>query len=158
MTPQELPAYLLALRDRIASQAAVDAANAMALRYHEHLTDVTLRLFSHPRFTRTPSPPGRPPALVTGTLRRSVRVEPAVPQGPGRAMSSVAPHTVYARIQEVGGDVHVVRARVLTDGRSFFGKHVRIPARPYMRPARDDVIADGTLRQAAIDAVARVVP
>jgi hypothetical protein len=25
-----------------------------------------------------------------------------------------------------------VRAKVLTDGKSFFGKHVHLPARPYM--------------------------
>src|ERR1700761_6974065 len=83
----------------------------------------------------SPSPPGTPPARRTGTLARSVRAEPAKLTGDGHAESSVAPHTVYARIQQLGGDIHPVRAKALRwedKGRIHFAKHVRLPPRPYM--------------------------
>ena len=124
MTPAELPAYLQALTARIRDEGPTAAANAMAQAYQGEV----VRSMHGP----APSPPGTPPARRSGTLARSVRPEPAVPIGAGRAKSSVAPHTVYARIQQLGGDIHVVRAKVLTDGKTFFGKHVYLPPRPYM--------------------------
>jgi phage gpG-like protein len=124
MTPAELPAYLARMRARAERDAPVAAANAMAQTYQG---DVVRSMHGG-----GPSAPGTPPARRSGTLARSVRPEPAVPAGAGRATSSVAPHTVYARIQQTGGDIHVVRAKVLTDGKRFFGKHVHLPARPYM--------------------------
>jgi hypothetical protein len=123
MTPAELPAYLSQIRDRVRADGARNAATAMALAYQRGV----VKSMHGP----SPSAPGTPPARRTGTLARSVRAEPATGGGP-RATSSCAPHTVYARIQNQGGDIHVVRAKVLTDGRNFYGKHVRLPARPYM--------------------------
>jgi phage gpG-like protein len=124
MTPLELPAYLRSIAQRAESRVPVNAANAMAQTYQSSVV--------RSMGGSAPSAPGTPPARRTGTLARSVRAEPAVPSGPGRATSSVAPHTVYARIQQLGGDIHVKRARVLTDGKHFYGKHVHLPARPYM--------------------------
>lgn len=123
MTPAELPAYLQAMTARIREDGARDAANAMAFTYQ---ADV-VRSMHGP----APSPPGTPPARRTGTLARSVRTNPAVGGGT-RAVSRVAPHTVYARIQQLGGTIRVVRAKVLTDGKTFFGTQVTLPARPYM--------------------------
>jgi hypothetical protein len=124
ITVAELSVYWHLLADRLKAQAPRDAANAMAHAYQ----GIVVRSMHGP----SPSPPGTPPARRTGTLARSVRSEPAVPTGPYSAMSSVAPHTDYARIQNAGGHIHIVRARVLTDGATFFGTHVYLPPRPYM--------------------------
>jgi hypothetical protein len=157
MTPDELPAYLEALAARVAAAAAA-AADAMADAEHRYLVTNVLARYTHPPHTKTTSPPGQPPALVTGTLRRSLRVVPAPPAP--RTTASLAPHTVSARIQEAGGDIYPVRAGVLRwaeDGVTHFSKHVRLPARPYMRPGRDDLVADGTFRREASAAFERVM-
>jgi phage gpG-like protein len=144
--PSDLPGYLGTFARDVLARAAVDAADAMAQSYQSSV----VRSMKGP----SPSSPGTPPARRTGTLARSVRAEPATASGAGRASSSVAPHTVYARIQQLGGDIHIVRAQVLTDGKTFFGTHVRLPARPYMT-------MDGTRRnachRAAVAAVQRVI-
>jgi hypothetical protein len=83
----------------------------------------------------SPSPPGSPPARRSGTLARSVRAEPAKAAGAGQATSSVAPHTVYARIQQKGGVIVPVRARVLRwkEGQKYrYARRVVLPALPYM--------------------------
>ena len=78
---------------------------------------------------RTSSPPGQPPALQTGTLRRSVR--PTAPHkiGFGAWEVRVGPTVVYGRIQELGGQA----------GR---GRSVTLPARPYMKPALEKAWPD----------------
>jgi phage gpG-like protein len=86
-----------------------------------------------------------------------VRPEPARADGLGRASSSVAPHTVYARIQQMGGEIVPVRAKVLRwkeGGRYRYARRVVLPARPYMvmTPARAR-----TCRERGIRAVERTV-
>lgn len=142
ITVEQLPGYLRLLAGKLKVRAPVDAADAMAKAY----TRIVVTSMRGP----SPSPPGTPPGRRTGTLARSVRPEPAVPSGDWSARSSVAPHTVYARIQNAGGDIHVVRAKVLTDGKTFFGKHVRLPARPYM-------VMSPAARTACHDAAKRAV-
>lgn len=145
MTPAELPAYLERLRDRVQRDGAREAASAMAFQFQR---DVISDMKGP-----APSPPGSPPARRSGTLARSGRVKPAAGGGP-RATASLGFHAVYARIQQLGGHIHVVRAKVLTDGKRFFGKHVYLPARPYMTktPARM-----AAARRAAVQAVQRVI-
>lgn len=142
MTPEQLPARLQRIADRARREAPIAAADAMAQTYQREVV--------HSMVGPAPSPRGTPPARRTGTLARSVRAEPAQPDGDGAAKSSVAPHTVYARMQQMGGRIHVVRARVLTDGKQFFGKQVRLPKRPYMT-------MDGGRRQRVHDAAVRAV-
>ena len=157
MTPDELPAYLQAIAARVPAGCAA-AANAMAGAEHRYLVTNVLVRYTHPPQTKTPSPPGQPPALVTGTLRRSLRVVPAAPAP--RTTASLAPHTVYARIQELGGNIYPVRRKFLRwveDGTVHFAKHVHLPARPYMRPGRDDLVANGTFHREAEAAFERVV-
>jgi hypothetical protein len=138
----------------------------MAREFHKVVSDETLVRSSHARGTRTPAAPGDPPALVTGALKRSLRLYPAVSSGAYRAKSSVMPLIVYARIQELGGTVtakHTYvdrRGRVQPgylrwgkDGSYRYARSVTIPPRPYMRPTHRKLIADGRLRQAAIRAV-----
>ena len=159
MTPAELPPVLAAVGER-ASRAAPDAATAMAYAYHRHLTGDVLRRYTHPPRTKTPSPPGGPPALVTGTLRRSVRAVAAAGGGPV-AMALVAPHTVYARIQELGGHIypkHTTRGgrpgflRWTEDGVTHYARHVYLPPRPYMAICTRETIANGSLHRAAVAA------
>jgi phage gpG-like protein len=144
VTPQELPAYLGRIARVVRERAALDAADAMAQTYQ----GAVVRSMHGP----SPSPPGTPPARRTGTLARSVRAEPATGGG-GRASSSVAPHTVYARIQQLGGDIYPVRAKALRwkdKGGVHFARRVRLPPRPYMAMPDER-------RQACLDAAVRAV-
>jgi hypothetical protein len=130
----------------------------MAAEFHTQLVDVTLALTTHEAGQKTLSTPGTPPALVTGTLRRSAVIVPAVPAGT-RAVSSCRVTAVYARIQEKGGTVSVQRKKVLANKRTgqVFGKSVKLPARPYMKPTRDLLVASGRLRARAKQVLALTV-
>lgn len=150
MTPAELPGRLRQLAADVRDRAAVDAADAMAQSYQSGVV--------RSMAGSSPSAPGTPPARRTGTLARSVRAEPAVQAGAGRATSSVAPHTVYARIQQLGGDIRPVRAKVLAwkqGGKTRYAMHVHLPARPYMvmTDARRSEVHDAAVR--AMQAVVR---
>lgn len=156
----EFPLWAGRVADGLQARAATAAANAMATEFHATLTTVTLRASSHRRGTVTPSQPGQPPALVSGTLRRSAQVVPAVASGP-RAVASVRVGVVYARIQELGGTVQAKRTKYLRfqypKGKWHSVRSVRIPKRPYMAPTRDALLASGRLRARAAEAVAAVV-
>lgn len=158
MQAGEFPLWAGRVADALAAKGAAAAANAMATEFHGELTDVTLRKSSHAAGTKTPSQPGSPPALVSGTLRRSASVVPALPAGT-RAVASCRVAAVYARIQEKGGDVSVKRAKVLANKRTgqVFGKHVHLPARPYMKPTRDLLLASGRLKARGSQAIAAVI-
>lgn len=87
------------------------------------------------------SPPGTPPAYVDGDLQASVRKTEE--SGPGAvAWVDIAPTTVYARIQELGGV-------------SGAGHRAHLAPRPYVRPA----LTQGTAQyeQAAINAFGRAL-
>lgn len=99
-----------------ASRAAAEAMGAVGEREIKKLLGVS----SHPLGTPTPSPRGTPPSLVTGQLRRSVRQTKLYQSGAGRWTVHIAPTTVYARIQELGG----------WTGR---GHASHLPARPYVK-------------------------
>lgn len=79
-----------------------------------------LRTTSHPRRTLTPSAPGSPPSLVSGTLMRSIAVD-GPSGGLGVYTATIGPTAIYGRIQELGG----------VTGR---GHRVHLPARPYVDP------------------------
>lgn len=115
--------------------AAASAAAKVAVTTGGHLIEAEakrqLSLTSHTQGTVTPSAPGEPPALVSGTLRRSIRVTTPEATGPTGWTISVGPTAVYGRVQELGGDT------------GAYDSH--LPARPYLKPALDNVIADGSL-------------
>lgn len=57
------------------------------------------------------------------------------------AWMDVGPTVIYGRIQELGGIVKPVHAKMLSwvdDGIRIFAKLVHIPPRPYLRPAIDE--------------------
>lgn len=59
-----------------------------------------------------------------------------------KVMVDIGPTVVYGRIQELGGVIRPIKAKMLrwegADGRDVFAKVVHIPARPYLRPAMDE--------------------
>jgi len=143
MDASELPGYLAEISGRVSS-AAKPVVMAMAERYEREVKR-NLSKTSHPRFTRTPSPPGGFPSLMTGRLRRSVLA--AGPYGGGGiAMAEVAPHTIYAGVQEYG---HTMHGRPLMHfynmGRWWSLETVHVPSRPYMRPTTAELVASGSL-------------
>lgn len=85
---------------------------------------------THPIGTRTNSPPGEPPALVTGHMHASWRSRYAYRVGRYRVRGQGGNTTVQARIQELGG-------------RTGAGHRTRLPPRPYLGPAvasvRDEI-------------------
>lgn len=165
MTPDQAIAYMELIRDK-AARAAPDCAMAMGRAHRDHLVNVTLlRSGAHPPVTQTPSPPGSPPAQMTGRLRASVRCT----RGPGGGMhatSLVSANTIYAATQEWGGVHHgnpdmflwlsYIRCHEVKM-RGWRKPVVNIPERPYMRPSRDDVIADGAVVRAGSAAFMRQV-
>lgn len=171
MTPDELPGYLDRLRLKIEEKGPIAAANAMARTFQNRVVGVELVRSSHAPGTPTGAPPGGPPAAVTGSLRRSVRMAAAVSAGTGKARSSVAPHIKYARIQELGGTITARHTYVdkhgntkpgflrwMAAGKPVFRHSVKLPPRPYMATTHRATVADGSLRNAAAEAVKGLIP
>lgn len=112
-------------------------------------TKLTLSEFSHSADTPTPSPPGSPPAVVSGDLRRSVKPMPPVGDGPIWSII-VGGTTVYARIQELGGTITAKNFPQLGNPEvGFFGVSVTLPKRPYIKPTAEKLIGTGKATKAA---------
>ena len=90
---------------------------------------------SHRRGTPTPEPPGNPPSVITGTLRRSVVIEGPIRKGFGSYEAQVGPTVVYARVQELGGGPH------------------DLPSRPYLKPAYEQWFRSGAYQTRLLAAV-----
>jgi hypothetical protein len=75
-----------------------------------------------------------------GRLEESIRATPVKKIG-NLWTGGVQVSVIYARIQEIGGEIVPVRAAALRfespagSGNFVFAKRVHLPARPYMRPA-----------------------
>lgn len=128
---KELKAALDRLDPKI--DKAVERAIAIASLEVEAAIKAQFRQ-SHPAGTETPSSPGSPPAVVTGTLRRSITTRPPVRLGFGSYRAEVGPTVVYSRVQELGGST----------GR---GGATTLPARPFMKPAYDEWASRDRLRE-----------
>lgn len=130
------------LADKADNQGGRAAAQAMSLAGERAIKE-QLSTASHSRRTKTPSPPGGPPAIITGGLRRSTITQPPVGGG-GRWSAFGGPTIVYSRIQELGGRAGRNHASVL-------------PPRPYVRPAIAQLRASGRLSEVAASAFYRAV-
>jgi hypothetical protein len=151
----ELPAYLQMLAVR-AGEAAIPAADAMGEAYQSEVKTVLTRM-SHERGTRTPSPPGEPPAMESGDLAGSVTMVPATT--PVIATSSVSPHRVYDWVQEYGATIHAHGTGFMHffyEGERF-ERTVHIPERSYVRSTVTRMIASGELTAAAAEAFYRAM-
>jgi hypothetical protein len=136
---------LSAALDRMAMRvrSATRAGAKEGIRLVQRRAFVQLSRYSHPPNTPTPSPPGEPPARISGHLRGGLSPTGPYPTGAGFA-GKLGPTAVYARIQELGGQT----------GR---GHSVTLPPRPYMQPTHRQVIADGSLRRAFVGAWRRAL-
>lgn len=114
---------------------ATRRATAEASHLLEAEIKKVLATSSHQKRTPTPSSPGDPPSLATGTLRRSITVKGPTPLGYGRWEAQVGPTAVYGRIQELGG----------VTGR---GGATVLPPRPYVKPAFERLAAGGLIARA----------
>jgi len=116
--------FMAAVDGKVATmRAATRAATAKALHLIERTTKQKLGLKSHERGTPTPSGPGEPPALVTGNLRRSIKVTGPDPVTANSWRGKVGPTAIYGRAQELG-DVT---------------GHGVLPPRPYLKPSYDEL-------------------
>lgn len=157
MTPEELVDAFQRYRDR-AAEAMPEVAMAMADTYKDHLTRVTLRRTYASPFPGppgkgqygTPAPEGGPPAYRFGNLARSVISWPGGSSG-FSATAHVAPTVIYAGVQEYGAEIgaHRLYMRWFNSRGWWYKRHVSIPPRPYLGPALDDVMADGSLERSA---------
>ena len=116
---QALDAALQALthKGKVAARALSQEVARETARRHRSLLAVRW----HPPRMLTNSPPGQPPAMVTGRLRESVKVTPPVPSG-GWWITRTGPTTKYGRIQELGGVCG-------------WQHRTRLPPRPSLEPA-----------------------
>jgi hypothetical protein len=126
----ELNGALAALEHDL--QRATRLATAHAAHLAEAAIKQILTTSSHPKGTPTPSAPGEPPSLVTGTLRRSTKVTGPVPAGFGRWLAEVGPTAAYGRVQELGGTAN----------------YAVLPPRPYVQPAYEQIVASGAVARA----------
>lgn len=136
----ELIAALRAMGERVEAVTGPAVHDAQAIIAGQ--ARANLSRYSHQRNTPTPSPPGEPPALITGRLRSSFDIAGPTETGAGAWMSVMGPTVVYARIQELGG-------------RAGRGHRSVLPARPYLRPAIEATVNDGRVRDVFVRAWAK---
>lgn len=137
----EVERTLLLAEQRISS--ATRKATSEGIRLAQRRAHGELSRYSHAAGTPTPSPAGGPPARISGHLRGSLNPTGPIPTGDG-FLGRLGPTAPYARIQELGG----------VTGR---GHATTLPARPYMRPVYDRMIADGSLRAVYFQAWGRAL-
>lgn len=124
-----------------AMAVAVDKATAEATEMTTAMVEgrarANLARYSHSRGTPTPSPRGQPPAKISGVLQNSFEDTMPSPDGDGGWECELSSGLAYSLIQEVGGWA----------GR---GHRSYLPPRPYLRPAVDDLVASGAIRDTYI--------
>lgn len=125
---QGMSAFIATLKG---ASTAVDLATKAATATAAHLVEAQIKTnlarSSHPKGTPTPSRPGSPPALVSGRLRGSVRVDGPTKLAAGTWQARIGPTAVYGRVQELGGGP------------------VPLPSRPYVKPAMADLQSSGQI-------------
>jgi phage gpG-like protein len=107
-----------------AQRTATRQATAKLLHQIEAAAKEQLRTSSHRKGTPTPSAPGEPPSLISGGLRRGIRVTGPEAVGATSWSGEVGPTSPQGRIQELGG---------------IAGRGTVLPARPYMQPAWEQI-------------------
>lgn len=134
-----------------------DGAMDDALATVERAAQANLTRYSHPAGTPTTSPPGQPPALVSGALRRSIKTR-RTKHGPNVYAGGVGPTIVYGPIQERGGTILPKRGPFLwwrTGDGMRRARSVTLPPRPFLRPAARDSIP--RIRRIFADAWTRAI-
>jgi phage gpG-like protein len=155
---REVAGRLRAIRAKAASEAPLAACRA-AGQAGETAVKAMLSLSTHQAGSRTPSAPGQPPSLITGTLRRSFTRTPPRMAGAGNAYCLVGSKIIYAAVHE-HGPVTITAIRFPQLGNpeaGFFGRSVVIPRRPYIAPAMKRLEDSGMLRRVTEEAWRSVI-
>lgn len=161
---QEVADRLRAIAAKVESAAPKASVQALS-RAGETMAKLTLSTGAHAAGTPTPNPPGGPPGLISGDLRRSVARAPAVPSGPATWSQALGSVIIYAAVQEHGATIHAGSSGYLANkatGQFFVvpggaKDYVKIPARPWMKPAVERLISSGLGQKAAISAFEAVL-
>lgn len=134
---------LIVLCHEAAFNASLDAAQDIQTR-----TQALLLAREHKAHTKTPSAPGTPPAAISGVLAASIRVS-----DDGES-AFVGPTTDYGRIQELGGTMHGHPLMHWQEPPGVWHSSAEhdLPERPYLKPATDSAIEDGTVERIYYDA------
>lgn len=160
---EEVAARLRVIAARAATEAPLAAVQALG-QAGETATKLTLTKRTHAKVKgiRTNSPPGAPPALVTDKLRLSVHRTPARVMGAGMAaqvMGQIGPADIYGPVHEFG-PVTITAKNFPQLGNpevGFFGRQVKIPRRPWMKPSVEALITSGLGTKACMTAWAASV-
>lgn len=112
-----------------------------------------LLLAQHHGFsTQTPSAPGSPPAAISGDLAGSILV---TDDGDS---AFVGPTTDYGREQELGGPMKGHPMRWMQPPGVWHSSYEHpLPPRPYLKPATESAIADGSIERIYYDAWLRAI-
>ena len=124
--------FIAALKKTTAAMdAGTRAATSASASLIQRQIITELGRSSHPKGTPTPSSVGQPPSLVSGQLRRSIKVQGPTSLGLGMYQAQIGPTAIYGRIQELGGDTGTTH----------------LPPRPYVSTALRTVSESGELAQ-----------
>jgi hypothetical protein len=131
-------------------------ANLEAAQEIQDRTRRLLTRLAHSPGTKTPSPKGSPPAMISGTLAASIQAEHDGDDaivGPTRLASSK--NGPYGRFLELGGThaAHNPSGQMswFEDGRWWQMAEVEKAERPYLKPATEDAIRSGAIYQIYYD-------
>jgi hypothetical protein len=145
----EVARNLRGVRARAEISAPAAAATA-AGQAGETMVKMVLQVRTHELGTPTPSQPGQPPAKISGALARSIQRTPTVRLGAGIASTAWGSKLIYAPVQEYGAVISAKNFPQLGNPTvGFFGKHVRIPPRPFMELSTRRLMYSGTLTRVA---------
>lgn len=139
------------------------AAEAMA-RQGKQLDREMVSLTAHAPHTRTPSPPGEPPSMISGALMESMW-DGNLEAGPGEyswtahagpGASARSYNGPYGRFLEFGG-THAAHNRTgamhwFEDGKWHHAAVLSKDSRDYLRRAIELGVTDGSLHRAAVEA------
>jgi len=142
----------------VATDPAAAAASGEMSDLFKGAVQRELRARSHPFATKTPSPPGSPPAMISGDLADTILNEPPHEDGPAIWVSRSGPTVRYARIQELGGEMHGhPTMHWWQDGVPFWSHAHSLPPRPYMKPVARRLSDDSEMREVAGAAFGAVI-
>ena len=148
----DLPPILEEIIVRVRQDAAPMAARAMAEQFQVNVK-ARLGAMGHFLHTKTPSPPGNPPAWISRNLLGSVDIGPFAYGGDGAAWECHSA-LVYSAIQEFGGDMtaHSDRGMRWQEPPGVWHRSMAhsLPERSYFGSTTDIMLADGQFEEAAV--------
>lgn len=147
-------------RAELARTVGGHEASAAMAEYAVQKIRGNLNARSHPPETKTPAPPGGPPARISGRLLRSVTAGRTTGRGGVWVTEAGSRGVIYAHVQEYGREIHARRAPFLVfvqDGMVHRGRQVYIPPRPFVTSTVAQIRHDGSLTRAGEAAFHRAV-